>query len=539
MWPIYFRDTGQLFEVLGSYETKLRSLSNQNSSIREYQNGSIVATLGLSHEALKAQNPTAAALLGFCGCLDNTDIFWKLFEFGFHIPHTSDFPQVMVPALSWIPDLDPNWFQKIQTDEEQYDGAVRSLLMFSFAKQNFETSSISIHPIVHQWSLSLYNRDLRNQILEKIADIISRFFMQDNPLNPTPSNEALFNRLRPHADRCFALIRSERANVGWAAATLISFGFYFSRQYKTECAKYLVKAGLPLLEREEKCVISVKCLKLRAMLSTMYKSWDQDHDKSLANLRAGQKLARALSLQVKDDTIPVFEISFARDLSHLYVKQGSYSEACEMWDLAVDFAQKTGDPIAYWTAMIGKMEVRLLVGDAVEAVRLGEVAAHNLRRLLEAETAANPSGPSMLYIDLEKLFGVTQKLLGWGYAKLENWETCQENYLSALINSEKIFGPTSSIALARSADYMGVVGYWVAKGFLEQEQKWHNTVHDVLIAANPNRVVQSVKKRQYGSCSYDRWTLIFSAVRTSIRHRPGTELYSRLSKMQPVYFLSR
>lgn len=445
----------------------------------------------------------------------------------------------MVPALSWIPDLDPNWFQKIQTDEEQYDGAVRSLLMFSFAKQNFETSSISIHPIVHQWSLSLYNRDLRNQILEKIADIISRFFMQDNPLNPTPSNEALFNRLRPHADRCFALIRSERANVDWAAATLISFGFYFSRQYKTECAKYLVKAGLPLLEREEKCVISVKCLKLRAMLSTMYKSWDQDHDKSLANLRAGQKLARALSLQVKDDTIPVFEISFARDLSHLYVKQGSYSEACEMWDLAVDFAQKTGDPIAYWTAMIGKMEVRLLVGDAVEAVRLGEVAAHNLRRLLEAETAANPSGPSMLYIDLEKLFGVTQKLLGWGYAKLENWETCQENYLSALINSEKIFGPTSSIALARSADYMGVVGYWVAKGFLEQEQKWHNTVHDVLIAANPNRVVQSVKKRQYGSCSYDRWTLIFSAVRTSIRHRPGTELYSRLSKMQPVYFLSR
>ena len=66
---------------LSRYETRLKSLLKQNPSIREYQNGSITATLGLSYEALKARNPTAAALLAFCGCLDNANILWGLFGY--------------------------------------------------------------------------------------------------------------------------------------------------------------------------------------------------------------------------------------------------------------------------------------------------------------------------------------------------------------------------------------------------------------------------------------------------------------------------
>jgi len=537
----YVLETQDSFmKYLARYETKLKSLLNQNPSKREYQNGSIVATLGLSYEALKAQNPTAAALLAFCGCLDNTDIFWKLLEFAYRIPDTSNFPQVMVPALSWIPGLDPDWFPKIQSDEAQYDGVVRSLLMFSFARQNLETSSISIHPIVHQWSLSLYGRDLRNAFLERIADLIGRYFLRLDHLDPTSSIKALFHRLQPHADRCFALIRSEGTNLGWAAATVISFGSYFSHQYQRECAEFLVNIGLPLLEREEKCDISLNCVLLRVMVSKINIYWDQDHGKSIANLCAGQKVARAVRSHIKADSISFFEIYFAKNLSNLYITQERYSEACEMWDHAVEhFAKEGENRTAYWMAMTAKAEVIFYVGDTAEAVRLCEDIELNVRRLLEAETAAHPLASSESHVPLECILGTIHSLLGSAYAKLRQWGTSQEYRLSALIVSETIYGPTDSVTLSRAADYMGVVEKWVTKGSLMQKQKWHNTVHDLLIAANlTNRVVQSVKRRTSGSCDYDRWSLIFSAVRTSIRHRPGTELYSRLSKKQPLHSLS-
>ncbi len=493
---------GSFVNYLARYETKLKSLLKQNPSKREYQNGSISGTLSLSYEALKAQNPTAAALLAFCGCLDNSDIFWELFEFGFRVPHTSEFPHVMVPALSWIPGLDPDWFQKIQSDEEQYDRAVRSLLLFSFARQNFESSSISIHSIVHQWSLSLYGRDLQHRFLEKIANLISRFFMQDDPSNPTLSNEALFNRLRHHADRCFAFIRSERANVGWAAATLISFGVYFVRQCQNDCAKFLVSAGSLFLEREEKCVISIKCLMLRSMISTMYKSWDQDHGKSIANLCAGQELAQTLKLHVKH------EIGFMRDLSSLYIKQGRCREVCETWDLAVEhFAEKGGNPIFYRLAMIAKTEAMLHVHDTAEAVRLGEDILYNLTRLLEAETATD-SQFSKSHVSIQLDLAFIQHLLGTAYADLRKWETSQEYYLSALIIRETLYSPAHLITLISATHYISVVVEWMTEESLMQIQKLHNSVHDLLKAAKPNRVVQSVEKRTFESGDYDRWSWV-------------------------------
>jgi len=533
----YISETQDSFvSYLTRYETELKSLLTQNLSIREYQNGSIDATLGLSYEALQAQNPTSAALLAFCSCLDNTDIFWKLFETGYC--DTSDFPPVKVPALSWIPGLDPDWFQKIQSDEELYDGAVRSLLMFSFARQNFETSSISIHPIVHRWSLSLYGRDLRKEVLEKIADLISRHTLLNVSFKrPTPSVRALSTRLRPHADRCFALIRSEGTNLRWvAAATLISFGYYFSRQNQNKCAEPLVIAGLPLLECEEKCYISFKCLKLRWKVTLMYQSWDQDHGKRIANLCVSLKLARALKLQVRDDAISVLEMSCTRELSILYMEQGRYSEASKMWDLAVEHsADKDWNAAVYWTAMTAKTEMLLLVGgDTAEAVRLGEETVLNIRRQLEAATAADPSLSSESYYALEDTLAHTQHLLGSAYSRVPNWEKSQECYLSSLIRYEKKYGPTGIFTLMHAANYMCVVDEWVTKRSIELRENWCNAVHDLLLAANPNRILHSVKKRTPKSCKYDRWILVLSAVRTSVRHRPGTELYNWVSKKENV-----
>lgn len=489
--------------------------------------------MSLSYEALKVQNSTSAALLAFSGCLDNTDIFWKLFEFGFRIPEK--FLQVTVPAFSWITGLDPDWLQRTQSDEEEYDEAVRSLLIFSFARPNIETSSISIHPIVRQWSLSLYGRDLRNAVVGKVANLIGRYFMTVFQV-PTPSDQALLNRLRPHADRCFDLICSEGANLGWAAATLIPFGYYFSHQYQHECAKFLVEAGLPLLERQEQRKISFNSLTLRYMISEIFhNSGDQDHGTIIANIRAGGNSARALSLQVKDRMVSHLELRFMLALSSLYLDQGRCSEAYEMWNLDVErFTEEGGYGGVYWTAMTLKAEVMLRIGDTEGVVRLGEDIVLNVRRLLEAEAAARPLASSASHILLEHILGLTQDVLGLAYAKLRQWEISQEYCLSALIKSENFYGPTDLLTLGRAAHYVGMVDEGATRHSLEQIQKWHTAVCDLLKAANPNRILQSVEKSTSRSCKYDRWTLVLRAVRTSVRHRPGTELYSLLSEKQPI-----
>lgn len=292
----YISETQDSFlKYLSRYEVKLKALLKQDPSPREYQNGSIAVTLGLSYDALKARNSTAAALLAFCGCLDNTDIFWKLFDFGFTILQADIFPEVQIPTLPWISGLDPNWFRSIRSDEEQYDEAVRSLLVFSFVRQGSETSGISIHPIVHQWSLSLYKRDTRNAFLEKSADMIGQYFIRGPSPNPAASEEALFNRFRPHADRCYDLISTDLNCLNWTAATLISFGSYFSHQCQFDQAKSLVEAGLPILEREQKWDTAHKVLVLRWMISIMYDSWDQDDVSKYINLCAGRELARTFN----------------------------------------------------------------------------------------------------------------------------------------------------------------------------------------------------------------------------------------------------
>jgi len=267
------------------------------------------------------------------------------------------------------------------------------------------------------------------------------------------------------------------------------------------------------------------------MVNKVYTYWDQDHVKRIANLCAGQKAARTFRLHVKDDYISSYEIYFARHLSNLYIEQESFSEACEVWDFAVEpFAKEGGDSTVYWTAMTSKAEVMLHVGDTAEAVRIGENTVLNVRRLLEAETAAHPLTSSESQARLEATLGLIQSLLGSAYARLQSWEISQEYHLSALITCEKLYGPTNLATLKRAAAYMGMVYEPVTRQSVEQRENWRNTVHDLLQAANPNRTPKS--------CKYDRWSLICSAVRTSVRHRPGTELYNRLSKKQPIHFLS-
>ena len=67
-------------KYVAHYNERVQALMKAQPGLREYHNGSITATIGLSFDQLKKQNPSAAAFLLLCACLDNSAISFPLFH---------------------------------------------------------------------------------------------------------------------------------------------------------------------------------------------------------------------------------------------------------------------------------------------------------------------------------------------------------------------------------------------------------------------------------------------------------------------------
>ena len=481
----YIDETQDSFvKYLSRFETRLNSLLKQNPGRHEYQNGSIVATLGLSYEVLKARNPTAAGLLAFCGCLDNTDIFWEIFENNASDSLAKELLGLDVPVLPWIPGLDQVWFHRIQSSEEQYDEAIRSLLVFSFVRRDIGTSSISLHPVVHQWTLSLYGRNIQTAFLEKIAAQCSRYAWYIAGSSVASSHEATINRLRPHADRCIALVGNDLASLDWEPATLICFGVFFSHQYQLHCAKLLIESGFRRLECEEVDVTSETPLILRAMVDSVYYKGLQVDDVTVPNIKAALEAVRSSMLLNKAKTIE-WDYFFTAHLAGAYVTQGKQAEAFTVLDQLIErYAKEDTDPLMYWKAIVRKAWVKYQAGDYASAVELSEEALYNLIRLGALDDRFSGAILARLY-----------RTLGWAHARLDNDEKERTYLSSALISAEKYWGPADLSTLHYAKEHYLTVR--------EREDKSY-------------------------SPRYDPWRYVFDIVRTSVRHRPGTALYNRL-----------
>ena len=397
----------------------------------------------------------------------------------------------------WIPGLDKSWFHRIQSDEEQYDEAVSTLLAFSFVRQNFETSSMSIHPIVHQWSLSLYGCETQKAFLEKAAEMTSRLFLWENHMYLTSSEEAMLNRLRPHADRCIALVGKEVASLGWAAATLISFGAYLLHQYQIDCAKLFVEGGLRCLECQELDLTSTNSLYLRMVVDDMYTDWDQNDDDIVANLCAAREEVQLSKLHDKNE-IAMYDANFLGRLGDMYVKQMKYAEVGELWHHAVErWAKEDVSAATYWMAMSGNAGVRLDVGEEAEAIRLGEEVILNLRRLLGSDATVDPSK-----LNLECSLLWTQGLVGMAYTVRGDAEKSREYFLSSLIGAERLYGPASPITLSLANDYNLILSLDESEDDQSScsRQKRHDFVRHMLQARYAYKFVQSERGNGYQCC---------------------------------------
>ena len=112
-----------------------------------------------------------------------------------------------------------------------------------------------------------------------VAELAGRSFLLDYTLEAVQIAKQLallLNQLRPHADRCVALVSKELTQSKWTATTLISFGAYyfsFSSQHDYSTARLLVKSGMRCLEGLEYQATDqtiVNVVQLRSMVAFMF-----------------------------------------------------------------------------------------------------------------------------------------------------------------------------------------------------------------------------------------------------------------------------
>lgn len=210
------------------YDIRVKALLRQNLSKREYQNGSIRAALQLSFDALKARDPNAAALLVFFGCFDSNDIFKELFSDWMQVPE--DFYPLPPPlCFHDIGEFPPEWLRSLGAEGTKYEDAIHSLLAFSFVNRNMASESISIHPIVHEWILSISHDVCRVSCLPMVVNSLANThskIWRDGLLAMREGHE-IISRMRPHIDRCMTLATPDCCQAGIIPEDLVLLGTYY------------------------------------------------------------------------------------------------------------------------------------------------------------------------------------------------------------------------------------------------------------------------------------------------------------------------
>lgn len=213
---IYETHTSPL-AYLNQYHKRFRTLIKQRPGSKEYHNGSITATLSLSYDKLMERNPSAAALLMLFSCLDNSNISFELFGALVKAKEASriayDDPPFS-PYYHWIPGLSEEWLGELCDDEDLYLDAITSLHQLSFVRHNETLNSVSIHPLIHEWSLQYYDPPSKEENLAAACNILGAAVPQTEPYFeglPIP-------RIQHHIDRWFSLmpkdIKLRRASIG-------------------------------------------------------------------------------------------------------------------------------------------------------------------------------------------------------------------------------------------------------------------------------------------------------------------------------------
>lgn len=528
----YIQETQISFtKYLELYDTRFKRYFNQKLSHKEYHHGSVNTVLGLSYEALKAKDTVAAALLSFCGCLDNSEISWGFFHVAFN--PNSALSVTRVAKCEWIPELSSDWFANLCSDQERYDDAIDSLISLSFVRRDAESNSVSIHPVVHQWTLSLYPIETRKHFLEMAANLIICDFVDEGLLDAEVfkrmKNYALTSKSRIHAERCVFLLGCDPSRAGWDVFTLIRLGAYLTDQQQFDKAQSLLEAGrrrldeLPCSETE---VEILKAVNLRIVLSQRYRDFANAHrclEPAEQQLRSLQSAKAALKSCATPRTPQwtFYDLCVVSAIVEIYAREQKVIEATELLDQAVGEHSAPGFGAASMLNIL-YLKSRFLfhTRDYRGSVQTVEEVIEGINSLLRSETLVEDS---FFHNEksLKSLRAHAHFLVGEAHDVAGNEEESDVHLSRALVAFENL-------------DFHRETLLNCADSFNESQRTrlphlWDSVLRSPHVLRpstlrglniDPGSLIRNDER--------DEWSTALNAVRTVVRYRPGTLRYTRL-----------
>ncbi len=158
----YIRETGtNALEYIKLYEETWGELMSQQHqfAIQEATAPSILTTWTVSFNEVQKKCPEAANLLTLWAFLDNQDIWYGQFT----------------PALNLdVAEELPDWFFRCISDQFEFKKCTRFLTQYSFVTANIESSSFSVHSVLHRWSIHNSN-ERKIQMVWLAVMVVARY----------------------------------------------------------------------------------------------------------------------------------------------------------------------------------------------------------------------------------------------------------------------------------------------------------------------------------------------------------------------------
>ncbi|MCJ1348337.1 hypothetical protein MMC31_006568, partial [Peltigera leucophlebia] len=440
----YIRETGtNALEYMKLYEETWAELMTQQHqfALEEAPASSILTTWTISFNDLQKRSPDAANLLTLWSFLDNQDIWYEQFT-----PLGSEFTEEL-----------PDWFSRCVNNQFEFKKCTRFLIRYSFVTGNIESSSFSVHSVLHRWCF--HNADKRkNQIAWLAIMVVASAAPKKSDVDYT----LLQRRLLPHCNCVCSLLRqSIPENIPQSSELSLAFHrlatLYLDQGKMAEAeAMYLrALAGkekawgpdhtstldtvnyLGALYSDQGKMAEAEAMFLRA-LAGKEKAWGPDHTSTLDTVnnlgifyRKQGKMAEAEAMYLR--ALAGFEKAWGPDhtstlvtvnnLGILYAKQGKMAEA-----EAMAGCEKAWGP-DHTSILDTVNNLGLLYSNQGKTV---EAEAMYLRAIAGYEKVWGPDHTSTLE---------TVNNLGNLYTKQGKMAEAEAMYLRALAGLEKAWGP--------------------------------------------------------------------------------------------------
>ncbi|KAK4973985.1 hypothetical protein LTR28_010914 [Elasticomyces elasticus] len=289
--------------------------------LQEYAYRSVLTTWTISYEQVQGQSEEAANLLKLWGFLDCGDLWYELIA--------------STPRLGEEMET-PGWLQRLAENKLEFSDALQLLSHYSLVDAREETSSHSMHSVLHAWCSRLAECGERRTLCWLAAGLVASMV----PDEAESEYWKLRKRLLPHGSRVYRAVDEERAEQShrtgdWAVPPWIVFklGVLFAHQDKLDEAE---RMHMRALAGYEKALGAEHTSTLTTVqnLGNLYKNRGKLDEAERMYMRALAGYEKALGAEHTStlDTV--------NNLGILYADQGKLDEAERMYTRALAGREK-------------------------------------------------------------------------------------------------------------------------------------------------------------------------------------------------------